>query len=331
MILHPAILALTVSSLLISCMVLYSAGWGMVILRKWDIGSGSEVQLELERRTYLISTILAYFLALQVASLFLFIYTACDIAPLFVGAMCAVGTLSVNGYGYPTLGLKLTSFIGAGLWLILNHVDGQGYDYPLIRRKYALLLVLAPIILAETVVQGIYFGLMRPDIITSCCGSLFSPASRNLLTDLATAPARPAMAVFYLTILGIGAIGWYFRRTGRGGYPFAIMSGVGFLVSLVAVVSFISLYIYQLPSHHCPFCILEQDYYFVGYPLYGSLLAGSVAGIGVGVLAPFRRIESLLEVVPRMQRKLATTALVGFGLFTVLASWPILFTSFRLE
>jgi hypothetical protein len=329
-ILQPAILALTVSSLLISVMVLYSAFWGAVILRKWDITSGSELQLDLERRTYLISTILAYFLALQVASLFLFIFTACDIAPLFVGAMCAVGSLSVNSWGYPTLLLKLVNFLGAGLWLILNHADGQGYDYPLIRRKYALLLLIAPVILAETVAQCVYFSLMRPDIITSCCGSLFSPASRSLITDLATAPARPMMAIFYLSILCTIVTGLYFRGKGRGGYLFALLSGVSFIVSLVAVVSFISLYIYQMPSHHCPFCILEQDYYFVGYPLYGSLLAGGVAGTGVGVLMPFRGIGSLVEIIPRIQRSLTITALWGFGILTLLASWPILFSSFRL-
>jgi len=330
-ILQPAILALTVSSLLISAMVLYSAFWGGVILRQWDITSGSELQLDLERRTYLISTILAYFLALQVASLFLFIYTADDIATLFVGAMCAVGSLSVNGWGYPTLLLKLVNFLGAGIWLILNHADGQGYDYPLIRRKYLLLLIIAPFILAETFAQCAYFFLMRPDIITSCCGSLFSPASRSLLTDLATAPARATMATFYFLMSCTLAAGLYFMRKGRGGYLFALLSGISFVVSLVAVVSFISLYIYQMPSHHCPFCILEQDYYFVGYPLYGSLLAAGVAGTGIGVLMPFRGVASLVEVIPRMQRSLTVTTLWGFAIFTLLASWPILFSNFRLQ
>jgi hypothetical protein len=329
-ILQPAILALTVSSLLVSAMVLYSAFWGGVILRKWDISSGSELQLDLERRTYLVSTILAYFLALQVASLFLFIYTADDIATLFVGAMCAVGSLSVNGWGYPTLLLKLVNFLGAGIWLILNHADGQGYDYPLIRHKYLLLVIIAPFILAETIAQCAYFSLMRPDIITSCCGSLFSPASRSLLTDLATAPAMPTMAIFYLFMSCTLGAGLYFMRKGRGGYLFALLSSISFIVSLVAVVSFISLYIYQMPSHHCPFCILEQDYYFIGYPLYGSLLIGGVAGGGVGALMPFRGLASLAEVIPRIQRSLAVTALWGFGIFTLLATWPILFSSFRL-
>ena len=75
MILHPSILSLFVSSLLTSLMVLYSSVYGVQILRHWDIRSGSELQLNLERKTYLISTIVSYFLGFQLVSLFLFIFT----------------------------------------------------------------------------------------------------------------------------------------------------------------------------------------------------------------------------------------------------------------
>ena len=51
MIFHPAIIALYVSSVLISFMVLYSSFHGLQILRRWDIKSGSELQLVLERKT----------------------------------------------------------------------------------------------------------------------------------------------------------------------------------------------------------------------------------------------------------------------------------------
>jgi hypothetical protein len=52
-ILHPAIIALVLGSLLISDMLLYAAWYGVKILRAGTF-SGSE-QLSLERRTYLIS------------------------------------------------------------------------------------------------------------------------------------------------------------------------------------------------------------------------------------------------------------------------------------
>jgi uncharacterized integral membrane protein len=99
--------------------------------------------LILERRTYIISTILAYLFGFQLLSLFLYIFTADHLHTLFVGAMCAAGTLYVNAYGYPALIMKVINFLLAGLWLILNYADNRAYDYPLIRKKYFFLLIIA--------------------------------------------------------------------------------------------------------------------------------------------------------------------------------------------
>jgi len=331
MMLHPGILALLVSSLLISAMVLYSSVCGVGILRAWDINSGSERQLLLERKTYLISTILGYFLGFQLISLFLFIYTADSICPLFTGAMCAVGTLSANPYGYPALLCKVASFILAGLWLILNHVDSRGYDYPLVKTKYRFLLILAPFTLLETFLQGSYFLGLRPDVITSCCGSLFGSGSGGLAAEMAALPAVPAMVVFYSVMAVTIGGGLLLLCTGKGGALFAGLSGVACLVSLISVISFISLYYYELPTHHCPFCILQKEYGYVGYPLYLLILAGAVSGLGAGMLGPLRNIPSLSAIVPPLRKKLALVSLVSYLIFTIIASWPILFSSFRLE
>jgi hypothetical protein len=331
MILDPSILALLVSALLISLMTLYACGYGVQILRRWDIASGSELQLALERRTYLISTVVSYFLAFQLVSLFLFIQTADSICHLFVGAMCAVGTLSVNGFGYPTLLLKVITFMMAGLWLILNHADNQGYDYPLIRAKYLLLLIMAPFILAEAVVQCCYFWGLRPDIITSCCGSLFSRGSGGIASEILAAPSLPMEILFYSCMLMTVAAGARLVLRGKGGYLFAGLAGISFAVALVSIISFISLYYYQMPSHHCPFCILQQEYGYVGYPLYGLLFLGAVTGLGAGLLQAFTGRESLKSIIPALQRTLAAVSVFSFLALTALVTWQILFTSFKLE
>ena len=121
MILHPAIVTLLLVSLVITGMILYSSWFGIMIIRRWDIRSGSEEQLDLERRTYLISTVISYMLFFQIASLFLYIYTADSLHNMFVGAMCAAGSLNVDPYGYPTFLLKILNCILAGLWLIVNY------------------------------------------------------------------------------------------------------------------------------------------------------------------------------------------------------------------
>jgi hypothetical protein len=310
MILHPAIIALLVSSILITALVLFAFWYGVKILRSWDLRSGSSLQLDLERRTYLISTVLAYVFGFQLISLFLLIYTADSLYTLFTGAMCAAGTFNVNAYGYPLLVLKICNFLLAGLWLTVNYADNRAYDYPLIRKKYAFLLLLAPFIVLETVLQARYFLGLRPDVITSCCGSLFSVNSSGVAADLAALPAVPAQYAFTVIMVTTIALGVAVAVTGRGGYALFFAAGAAFIMGIASLISFISPAIYELPSHHCPFCVLQKEYGYIGYLFYATLLGGAVTGMGVGILKPFRSIPSLAVVIPSMQRKLAVLSVL---------------------
>jgi hypothetical protein len=331
MIFHPAIIALYTASLLIGFMIVYSAFYGIRIQRKWDIRRGSDLQLVLERRTYLISTILTYVFAFELVSFFLYIYTADHLHTLFVGAMCAAGTLKVNGYGYPALILKMVNFMLAGLWLIMNYADNRAYDYPLIKKKYLLLLLITPLVLAEVFLQTRYFLLLRPNIITSCCGTLFSSGSDTLAGDIATLPPVPMEVGFYLSMAANVAAGFHFYLKNRGGYLFGGLSALHFVISVTAVLSFISPYFYELPTHHCPFCILQREYGYIGYPLYGALFGSAVTGMGVGMLMPFRNIKSLKETLPSFQKKLALVSLILALIFVAVVTYRMVFTDFVLQ
>lgn len=330
MIQHPAILALTVASLLTALMLIYAGWYGTRILDKWDLHSGSEQQLELERRTYLISVILSYALIFQIVSLFLYIFTADNLHSQFTGAMCAAGTLAVNSYGYPVLILKIINCLLAGVWLIINHVDTRGYDYPLIKAKYGLLNILVPLVVLEAIFQFAYFYNLKADVITSCCGSLFSSDKHSVAGEIAGLPNGPMQLAFFgfmaVTLVG----GMVFYTKGKGGYLFAALSGLTFVIAGASLVSFICLYFYELPSHHCPFCILQKEYGYIGYALYATLLGGAVSGLGVGALMPFSACESLSRVIPAIQRRLTAMTLILYLLFTLIVSWRMLSTSFRL-
>ena len=330
MIQHPAILALTTASLLSAIMMIYAGWYGTRILEKWDLRSGSELQLDLERRTYLISVILSYILLFQIGSLFLYIFTADSLHSQFTGAMCAAGSLSVNSYGYPVLILKIVNCLLAGIWLIINHVDTRGYDYPLIRPKYGLLNILVPLVLLEVIFQFVYFFNMKADVITSCCGSLFSTDKHSIAGEIAGLPNGPMQLASFGFMTGTLLSGIYFIRTKRGGYLFSLVSGLTFFVASAALVSFICLYFYELPSHHCPFCILQKEYGYIGYALYATLLGGAISGMGVGCLAPFSACESLAVIIPTIQRRLAAATLSLYLLFTLIVVWRMLTTSFRL-
>ncbi|HSO71081.1 MAG TPA: hypothetical protein VLR91_00345 [Thermodesulfobacteriota bacterium] len=331
MIFHPAIIGLFLSSILIGFMVLYCAFYGIRIVRRWDILSGSELQLTLERRTYLLSTFLSYIFGCQLLSLFLFIFTADELHPFFVGAMCAAGSLYANAYGYPVLLLKILNFFMAGLWLILNHADNQASDYPLIRKKYVFLLVLAPLILAEAMLQAAYFINLNPSIITSCCGTLFSTEGAGISADIGALPGSLMKTIFFGSMTATLASGIYFFLKGKNAWLFAGLSAIHCVISLLSILSFISLYIYELPTHHCPFCILQKEYGYVGYPLYMALFAASILGVGVGFLMPFRNIRSLSETIPATQKRMALAAVVLFTFFAMIVIWKMVSTDFILE
>lgn len=299
MLFHPAVIALLLASAASLALIAIAAGFGLQILRRWDISSGSALQLRLERRTYLIATLLGLAFLTEIVSLLLYVFNADQMAGLFVGAMCAVGSLNVNAYGFPALMLKMALFFAAALWLFLNAIDNQARTYPLIRTKYALLLIIAPLAGAAGATQLAYFMGLEADVITSCCGALFSPESETLAAEMSGWPPGPVMWAFFPVTLAASAEGVRFSRAGRGGaYPFAFLGTAAFFASVAAIISFLSLYLYEHPHHHCAFCMLKPDYDFLGYLLYIPLFTGAALALGSGALWSLRRrpgLEGLAE------------------------------------
>ncbi len=98
-----------------------------------------------------------------------------------------------------------------------------------------------------------------------------------------------------------------------------------------ALISFIALYVYELPTHHCPFCLLQGEYHFIGYPMYALLLGGVVAGLGLGLLYRSRHTPSLASVLPGLTRRLSLAAMACFAIFAAISIYVMLATPFRLE
>jgi hypothetical protein len=331
-ILHAGILALLLGTASVLVLLLAASGAAAGILRRWDFSSSSEGQLRLERRTYLISTILNYAVGFQVASTFLFVYTVDDLHRLLVGAMCATGALNANPVGWWVLGLKVALLFAGGAWIALNLVDQRAEDYPLVRLKYGLLLCLTPLVALDFALELAYFLGIHPDVITSCCGSLFTGDSQGLASTLSGLPVRPAMWGFYGSAAALFAAGaWCLRRPGVLARCVFSAASAWFLVAAgAAIVSFLSLYIYRMPTHHCPFDFLQREYYFFGYPVYGSLLLGTLFGILPALFLPLRRVPSLAAELERLERKWVRLGLFFNAVFLALVSYPVVFGPFRL-
>jgi len=324
MIFQPAIIALLLASGIAVAMLAAAAPFALQVIRQWDIASGTERQLLLERRTYLFSTLAAFVMVVQLVALLLFVFNADRMAEMFVGAMCAVGTLNVNPFGFPALLAQMAVFFLAAAWLAVNHVDTRAPDHPLVRVKYALLLILLPALALAFVLQLKYFLGLRADVITSCCGSLFSGDAKGLAAEVAALKPLPAMTLFYVVLAVAAGLTFFHARTRRAGYAAAAASAAAFVATIVGVLSFVSLYLYEHPNHHCPFCILKPEYGHQGYWLYVPLFAATAAGLGTGALQPFRQVASLREIVPAVSARLADLAAFGYLLVALIATYFVL-------
>lgn len=325
MIFQPAIIALLLAAGLSLFMLLATSPFAVQVIRHWDIASGSERQLKLERLTYLFSTLVAFVCLVQILAALLFVFNADKMSVMFVGAMCAVGALNVNAFGFPALHAQLALFFLATLWLALNHVDSRARDYPLVRLKYGLLLAAIPLFALSLWLQLSYFLGLKADVITSCCGSLFSEQAETLASEVSALEARPAMIVFYATLaVAILLSAWHWLGRGHAsGLATGIAALAGFIAGIAGILAFVSLYLYEHPHHHCPFCILKPEYDYQGYALYVPLFVGAGAGMSAGVLRLFSRRPGLAPVIDATSRPLAGVAVVGFGLFLLVASWMI--------
>ncbi len=333
MILHPGILALELGSALLILMLLYSAGLSIKILRHWDINSSSELQLNLERKTYLTSTIINYLLGYQIVSAILFIYTVDGLHTEFVGAMCATGTLNANPIGWYVLYLKILNIFIASIWIGINVLDQRSRYYPLTRLKSAGVLIMLPVFVLDGYLQTRYFLGLDPAVITSCCGALFSSQGSGLASTLSGMPIRLSQLFFLLASVFMFITGLLSLKGRRGlfKYLYGISGPVFFLVSISAIISFVSLYFYELPTHHCPFDILQADYHLIGYPLYITLFLSAVMAMLTGIYEALKSRIDEQSIVQGLQRKLIVTGLIAECIFIAICLWPILFSSFTLK
>jgi hypothetical protein len=91
-------------------------------------------------------------------------------------------------------------------------------------------------------------------------------------------PAPVAAGNFYFAMCLTLVAGAWFTRTGQHDWLYGLLSVAVFPLSLAALISLFCLYVYEMPTHHCPFCMLQKEYHFVGYFLYAFLLVGAIAG-----------------------------------------------------
>jgi hypothetical protein len=243
----------------------------MRIMYNWEANSASELQINLERQTYLTSTIVRYVLIFQIVSMFVFIFTVNNHLPgLIRGAMCASGTLTVNSYGYPLLFIKIMAIPFYAIYLFMEYLDQSESEYPLTPSKFWLVIPSFCFLVTDFIFTLLYFGQIDPQVIATCCSISFTTTSdlnENIL--FGGQWIDKVLILFYMISVCLVAGLILIKK-----YPVInlILSFLFIPVSVYSLKYHFVKFIYELPSHNCLFDIFWSQYHYIGYILFGSLL-----------------------------------------------------------
>jgi len=326
MFLNPWSLALTLCSLVVLLLGAVAAKTAVRVLRFWEPGSDSNQQIRLENEIWLSSTLVAYGLGFQLVTLILFVLAADEFCQVIVGAMCATGALLANPYGMPALLVKLSGVFFYGFWILLHQLDIRSEHYPLVRIKCLALLLLLPFLIIDASLQTLYIAGIKPDIITSCCAVVFGESTGATTNLIAGYSQQGLLMAFVGSIAGLLLAGWGLLRRWRPCLAGLYAAGwLWFLVlSLVVITTVVSSYVYAMPYHKCPFCILKPEYHYFGFSLYGALIPGAFFGASAPIAGLARGKAGLGGVVDGYQRLAVKISLVLLVIFSGLSFYHYL-------
>ena len=315
-------LALNICSAVVLFLVLFASRTAYRVLRYWDPDRDDNRQIRLENEIWLTSTLVQYTLVFQIFSLILFVLAADQFCNIIIGAMCATGSLLANSFGMPALLVKIGAVFLYGFWIVLHKLDIRSPQYPLVKLKYWYFLLLLPVLAVDVSLQTLYIANLSPDIITSCCGVVFDSAS--LTTNLLPSFDQSTLLFIFYAAAFCFAANALWSRLGGQRVAYSVLLALAFLFLPIATISLISVFssfIYAMPYHHCPFCILKSEYHYVGFFLFGFLFAAVFFGMVPGVVDRFKRYEDLREPIRALQKKATSLSLFLLLSYTFLISY----------
>jgi hypothetical protein len=300
---------------------------GLRILRHWDMASDSELQIRLEEEIWLSATLVQFGLIIAFFGALMLIFAANHYATILKGAMCATGALMANPYGIPALICKILAIFFCSLWIVLHRLDVSSPDYPLVRVKYVLLIILLPLFIGDTFFLSLYLLNLEPEIITSCCGVIFSQQAIDGYNLLGIRPV-PELLVEYGVITALLVILNMITLVGKNNRfrtGLVLISSLFwclfYIVSLVVITIVVSPYVYGMPHHRCPFDLLQYPYSWIGFPLYLFLHVAVLSGLSSSVAWLVRKKKGLAEIAFRTHQQASLLSLICLFLFLVLAAW----------
>ena len=283
MIWTPWALALTASALLLTGLA-FRAAVPVFLLGFQKAAPDSAFHLAMEKQEMLFSAVIQIVSVTYLFSPVLLVMAAFDFSRLIPGAMCPTGVFNADRLGLPLLMIRLIGLFPLMAWGTLYSMDMQFPDTPFRKIRRVLMIPIFAWLVGDTVIQTIFFSRLNADSVTSCCAVVFD-ASQSGSFSMDLFSRFPSSAFFFTSgglYTGLGLFGLIRRRAVlRIGY--GLSAPLFFFFGIAAVTSCISPYIYALPHHHCPFCILSGKESLLGIPLMALVYIASLSGWRSGI------------------------------------------------
>lgn len=255
--------------------------FSLSIIKNWDFNKTTNKQYKLEKTSYLVILIISFTLIVKIVLFPYFAYSLDNLSNIVPGAMCAAGIVGANEFGQINLTLKILILFFIGVWLIINSLDLKEKTYPFTKKKYFLYIFIFILSIVELFLDFLFLENISTKEPVMCCSVIFgvNNTGSKIPFDLSISNL---LIVFYLlyiltTILSLQ----------KSSFLNLIINFMFLYIGYYAVTYFFSTYIYQLPTHQCPFCMLQKEYYFVGYFIWSTLFLGTFFGISSFILKTF--------------------------------------------
>ncbi len=255
--------------------------FSLSIIKNWDFNKTTNKQYKLEKTSYLVILIISFTLIVKIVLFPYFAYSLDNLSNIVPGAMCAAGIVGANEFGQINLALKILILFFIGVWLIINSLDLKEKTYPYTKKKYFLYIFIFILSIIELFLDFSFLDNISTKEPVMCCSVIFgvNNTGTKIPFDLSISNL---LIVFYLlyiltTILSLQ----------KSSFLNLIINFMFLYIGYYAVTYFFSTYIYQLPTHQCPFCMLQKEYYFIGYFIWGTLFLGTFFGVSSFILKTF--------------------------------------------
>ncbi len=311
MILTPEVLAIFILNTIFAFFAIIAFVLSVKIFLHWNLKSVSQSQYRLEKQSYLTATIIKYIFAIKVPLFLFFIFTLDKISNVITGAMCGAGVVDATPYGTYLLILKVINLYIFAYWLMLNSVDMRHEDQPYTKLKFGVFIVAFFLLMGELILEGVMFNSIDIDKMVSCCGTIYSSSASSYISNIFSIDTSVLLFLFY----GNFALIVLFSLL-KNKYLFSIANLFFIIISIISIIVFFGTYIYQLPTHHCPFCFLQKDYYYIGYLIYIFLFTGTFYGVIVAFIHSDEK---------EMKRHCKISLLFNTLLVLLLSAYPLVY------